>query len=157
MSDLTNIKPGDLVAIPSRSQTTFGHKHAPEVDHVIYRVTRRTPKQAKVCKIDGVYEIAIRVSDGYVIGENGYMVAQYATPEIVATHEAQIKLHLRYFAAKTKTEHLEKRLKLNLLTTAQLEALAEAWERIKAMGPKEAAQQPQAAADDVITKEGGAA
>lgn len=35
-------------------------------------------------------------------------------------------------------------------------AVAEAWERVNAMG-QEAAPQPQAAADDAITKEGGAA
>ena len=134
--NLTHIQVGYLVAVPTFHANRW--TRTPQIEHEIYRVTKRTETQAQAETLTGRATIRIRVADGKVIGEN-YKRAIEATPELVARHEAQIEHRKRHLVAERKLEDLEQALLRRMLTTVQLEAIAEAWEQVKAMGPKEAA------------------
>lgn len=74
------------------------------------------------------------MSDGKLLGE-GYVYAVRATPEMVAEHERQIDERKRWIDAKRRIDEIDcGAAAMRNLTTSQLEALADAWERIKAMG-----------------------
>lgn len=135
--NLTHIQPGDLIAVPINN-TNRWDRRTPKIEHEIYRVTKRTATQAEAVRIHGSITIRIRVADGKVIGQD-YTRAIEATPELVARHKAQTEHRQRHIVAKRMLEDLERALTRSQLTTVQLEALAEAWEQVKAMGPKEAA------------------
>lgn len=134
--NLTHIQVGDLIA--TRNMRNSFQNRTPQIEHTIYRVTKRTPTQAQAQTLHGTTTIRIRVADGKVIGKD-YTWAIRADDEMLARHEAQIEHRQRHLAAERVLEDLEHALTRRKLTTVQLEALAEAWEQIKAMGPKEAA------------------
>lgn len=134
--NLTHIQPGDLIAVPASNTNRW--TRTPLIEHEIYRVIKRTATQAKAIRINGSMTICIRVADGKVIGQD-YTRAVEVTPELVARHCEQTDLRQRHLVAERALEDLEHPLIRRKLTIDQLEALAEAWEQIKDMGPKEAA------------------
>lgn len=137
MSDLTHIQVGDTIATHNmRSRLSA---YTPHIEHQIYRVTKRTATQAEAFEIESgsSASIRVRVSDGKVIGKD-YTWAISADAEMVARHEAQVGFRQRYHEAARKLIDLEHALTRRKLTTVQLEALAEAWEQVKAMGPNAA-------------------
>ncbi len=132
MSNLTRIQPGDLIAA---SNTARNWGCAPSISHILYRVTKRTPTQAEAVNVHHErLTIRVRVSDGKIIGVD-YIKAVVATPEIIAQHNAQVEARNRWIKAKRRLEDLEgTRLAQLGLTVEQMEVLADAWERVKAMG-----------------------
>lgn len=136
MSDLTHIQVGDTIATHNMRRSFAGT--TPQVEHTIYRVTKRTPTQAEAAMLTGSATIRVRVADGKVIGKE-YVWAISADDEMLARHEAQIEHRQRHLVAERMLIDLEHALTRRKLTTVQLEALVEAWEQVKAMGPKVAA------------------
>lgn len=134
--NLTHIQVDDVIAVPASHANRW--TRTPHIEHEIYRVTKRTATQAEAVRLHGSLTIRVRVADGKVIGRD-YTRAIEATPELVARHCDQTDLWQRHLVAERKLEDLKRALNRSQLTTVQLEALAEAWEQIKAMDPKEAA------------------
>ena len=134
--DLRDIQPDDLIAIPICNHS-WGN--TPHVGHEIFRVIKRTATQAQAVKVtSGGSVVRIRVADGKVLGSRIYSRAKRASPELVAEVEAQSDLRRRHFIACNKLHDLDSS-SMRRLNTAQLEALADAWERVKAMTPEKAA------------------
>ena len=132
MTNLVNIQPGDLIAA-SNTARTWGK--APAIQHLLYRVTKRTPTQAEAVNVHNeLFKIRVRVSDGKIIGEDYYRKAVVATPEIIAQHNAEVAARNRRIKAQRRLEDLDTRMAKLGLTVEQMEVLADAWERVKAMG-----------------------
>ena len=130
MSNLARIQPGDLIAA---SNTARNWGYAPSISHILYRVTKRTPTQAEAVHVQNErLTIRFRVSDGKIIGQDYYRTVVFATPEIVAQHNAEVAARNRWAKARSRLEDLEDRH--SRLTVDQMEVLADAWERVKAMG-----------------------
>lgn len=126
---LTHIKVGDLIAIPVSNRSFV---NTPHVNHEIYRVIKRTATQAEIAKNDfRGSSIRIRVADGKVIGGRDYIRALEATPELIAQHKAQTEIRRRHIVSTRNLEDLRLALDRRTLTTAQIEALAAAWEHIQ--------------------------
>ena len=128
MPTLTHIKPGDTIATANRHHA-FGVS-VPRVKHHLWTVTKRTATQIVAEK--GSQELRVRASDGKVVGEN-WVYAIEATPELIAKTKAEQALLNRYYDASHACDELfQPSHRLNL-TVPQLEALAKAWAKIKAM------------------------
>lgn len=124
-----DIRPGTVLALSERNPIS----HWPQVSHALYTVSRVTPTQAIAVGERG--EIRVRRSDLGVVGQS-YARAAIATDEIQAKHAAQKRELARFRAAYRQTDDLIDRPLHQLnLSTEQLEALAAAWVRIKAMKP----------------------
>jgi len=132
MTNLVNIQPGDLVA-DNTSVRTWGN--APAIKHVLYRVTKRTPTQAEAVNVHNErLTIRVRVSDGKILGQDHRKVV-FATPEIVAQHNAEVAARNRWNETANRLRDLDGSSRIRLgLTVEQMEVLADAWERVKAMG-----------------------
>lgn len=135
--DLTAAQVGDILTIPARD--AWAMKNQPVVSATLYQIVKLTATQAVLAKYkqetSGLSEIRIRRADGGVIGKS-YTYATLATPEQIAKHEHEIAMVLRYGAARRRVDDLLDRPLHQLgLNTEQLEALASAWETIKAMAP----------------------
>lgn len=103
----------------------------PQVSHDFYNVGRLTATQAIAVGPRG--EIRVRLKDLGVVGEP-YQRAAIATEEMQAQHTAEQAELKRFKAAYQQTDDLIDRPLHQLnLSTDQLEALAEAWVKIKAM------------------------
>lgn len=124
----TPIQPGTVLAIPNTPTV----RHWPRVEHSLLTVSRVTATQA--IAVDGRgKEVRIRLKDLYLVGES-YTRAVIATDEMQVEHAAQTQELARFYAAVKKTNDLiDHPLHILKLNTAQLEALATAWESIKAM------------------------
>lgn len=123
----TEIKVGDLLAIPIRSSSW---SFCPNITNKIVRVERLTKTQA-VCGY-----VRIRLSDLCEVGGAGiFRRAVLATPEIIELNKSEAAMQKRYFAAKKKVDRLEGHavVEIRKLRIEQLEALGEAWEKILAM------------------------
>lgn len=130
MPTLTHIKPGDTIATANRHHA-FG-VNVPRVNHQLWLVTKRTATQI-VAENDN-QELRARASDGKVVGET-WAYAIEATPELIAKTENEQALLNRYYEASHACDELfQPSHRLNL-TVPQLEALAKAWAKIKAMAP----------------------
>ena len=128
---LTHIQVGDLIA-ETNKERNWGD--APPITQHLYRVTKRTPTQAEAVNVHHKHlTIRVRVSDGKIIGTD-YSTAVFATPEIIAQHNAQVAALNRWREARSRLQDLEGRYLHQLrLTVEQMEVLAEAWERVKSM------------------------
>lgn len=130
MTDFTHLQPGDHIAVAVSGRVW--PSHTPQITHRIYRVTKRTPTQAEAVNIHGdSHSIRVRASDGKVIGED-YVRATIATPELIEQHHQQVALRDRWYATNNRLDDLTE-VNLRKLTLEQREALADAWERVKAM------------------------
>lgn len=128
-TDLTNIKVGDKLAIREGNNWD---RHP--VDHRILVVERLTATQ--VCcanALGGNGEWRFSRSNGRQIGKD-YTYAEIATPELLAKNQAQLDASRRNREAEADLNDLfgkhAHQLKLSL---EQTEALARAWNEIKAM------------------------
>lgn len=126
MPDLTNIQLGDKVALYIRGGAMSSY---PRVTHKIYTVVKRTATQA-LADSSGT-QIRFRVSDGKLQGEN-YKNVILATPDLIAQVEQEEADLQRWYATSRRLDDLTEKA-LRELTLVQREALADAWERIKAM------------------------
>ena len=128
MQNLSHIQVGDVLATKNRNRYM---SFVPAVNYKLWKVTKRTATQI-VCE-KGAVELRVRASDGQIIGEK-YERAIEATPEIIATTNAEIDLEDRYLKAMRACDDLVNQPlhRLNL-STKKIEALAKAWEEIKAM------------------------
>lgn len=137
MTDLSNIKPGDKLAIISHSNR-YMDRGAPHVTHVIFTVERKTQTQIVLSRGPNSSEAArVRIKDACVIGKP-YTKAVEATPEILAEHKAQVEA-LRHYRMTTSvlSDLMGKQLHQLNLSIQQIEHLAKAWEEVKAMGQKQ--------------------
>lgn len=134
MTNPVNIQPGDLIAASNTARNWGGY--APSISHILYRVTKRTPTQAEAVNVHNErLTIRVRVSDGKIIGEDYYRRAVVATPEIIAQHNAEVAARNRWGETANRLRDLNGSSLIRLgLTVEQMEALADAWERVKAMG-----------------------
>ena len=132
MTNPVNIQPGDLIAA---SNTARNWRNAPSISHILYRVTKRTPTQAEAVNVHNErLTIRVRVSDGKILGQDHRKVV-FATPEIVAQHNAEVAARNRWGEAANRLRDLDGSSLIRLgLTVEQMEVLADAWERVKAMG-----------------------
>ncbi len=127
MTTAQNIQPGTILAFPERNPIS----HWPKISHVLYTVSRVTATQAIAVGLRG--EIRMRLKDLSVVGEPYARVA-IVDEEMQAKHDAEVTEYQRYRAANALVCDLIGRPMHQLkLTTAQLEALADAWVKIKAM------------------------
>ena len=133
MSNLTHIQPGDLIAA-SNTARNWGYA-APSISHILYRVTKRTPTQAEAVNVHNErLTIRVRVSDGKILGQD-YCKVVFATPEIIAQHNAEVAARNRWGETANRLRDLVGSSLIRLgLTVEQMEVLADAWERVKAMG-----------------------
>lgn len=133
MNDLTHLQPGDIIAIPDNERSWID---PPKIRHRLYRVTKRTPTQAQAANIhcpEGP-TIRVHIGNGRLVGES-YTYAMQATPEVIAQHEQEVAARRRWSAVRSRLMDLQgKHLHQLKLNTEQMEVLAEAWERVKAMG-----------------------
>ena len=121
------IRPGTVLALRERNPIS----HWPRISHDLYSVGRLTATQAIAVGPRG--EIRVRLKDLGVVGEP-YQRAAIATEEIQARHTAEQAELKRFRAAYQQTDDLIGRPLHQLkLSTDQLEALADAWVKIKAM------------------------
>lgn len=119
---LKDIKVGDLLAVPHANQRW--DNAAPNIDYDFWRVERLTKTQA-VCG-----RIRFRLTDGAKVGGGSFFDrVVIATPEMIEKHTEQVKMLNRYRSSKTRLQELD----IRKLRTEQLEALADAWEKILAM------------------------
>lgn len=126
--NFTNIKEGDKVALPAR-HAGFGYDT--KRSYEVLTVTKLTPTQF------AAGSLRFRKADGRMVGK-AYVYAVEATPEIVAQAAADQELARRHTNARARLNSLEGRFLHNLkLTIEQIEALADAWDRIQAMKPAE--------------------
>ena len=131
-NDLSHLKAGGMIAIDNKDRN-WGS--APYITRRLYRVTKRTPTQAEA--VNGHHEhltIRVLVSGGKVIGDK-WVCAIVATPEIIERHNAEVAARNRWNKARARLgdlvgTHLHQ---LNL-SVEQMEVLADAWGRVKAMG-----------------------
>ena len=122
-----NIQPGTVLALGERSPIS----HWPKISYVLYTVSRVTATQAIAVGPRG--EIRVRLKDLGIVGEPYARVA-IVNEEMQAKHDAEVAEFKRYKAANALVDDLIGRPAHQLkLTTAQLEALADAWVKIKAM------------------------
>lgn len=124
---LKDIKVGDLLAVPNKNQ---GWGNIPKIYYDFCRVERITKTQA-VCG-----KIRFRLSDGAEVGGGSYFYrAVMATQGMVEDHKAQVQARKRYLSARKRIEQLEDHavVEIRKLRTEQIEALADAWEKILAM------------------------
>ncbi len=121
------IKVGDYLAIPC-GNSSWGY--APKITHTIICVDRLTKTQA-VCSGN----VRIRLADMSIIGQGYCDCAVSATPEILEQGRKEVADRERYYAAKKRIELLEHRsvIAIRKLRIEQLEALADAWEKVLAM------------------------
>lgn len=118
---------GDLLAVKYRNPSWGGD---PQIEYNFLAVDRLTKTQA-VCG-----DARFRLSDGARIGSDSYFKrAVPVTPQMIENRAAQVAELKRYRAAKTRIERLEDHavVEIRKLRTEQIEALADAWERILAM------------------------
>lgn len=121
------IRPGTILALRNDYRISCW----PQVSHDLYSVGRLTATQAIAVGPRG--EIRVRLKDLGVVGEP-YQRAAIATEEMQARHTAERAELKRFRAAYQQTDDLIGRPLHQLnLSTDQLEALAEAWVKIKAM------------------------
>lgn len=132
MNDLTRLQPGDLIAIPNRNRDWT---NKPTIRHHIYRISKRTTTQAEATNIHATHmSVKVRVSDGKLVGQN-YVYAIEATPDLMAQHNKEVAALKRHNAARDRLSDLGgKHLHQLKLSAEQMEVLADAWERVKAMG-----------------------
>lgn len=129
MPNLTHLKPGDYLATDNREYGSTPGR--PRVSQTIWLIERETSTQLHA--VSSGRPITVRKSDGKVIGQN-YASAVEATMEMREKHRAQVATLLRYRQANALVNDLlGKELHQLKLTTEQLEALADAWLKIKAM------------------------
>lgn len=129
--DLSHIKPGDTLATGNR-QRWIGHEsNEPRVAYNLLPVTRTTATMIEA-ESSG-RPIKIRKADGKLVGHD-YTYAIEATPELIAEHRQQVTMYNRYRSAAIQLADLYGKAchQLNL-TTEQSEALATAWDSVKAM------------------------
>lgn len=130
MTTTPNIRPGAVLAVAERSH---GISHWPKVTNNLYTVSRLTATQAIAVGAHG--EIRVHLKNLRVVGED-YTYAAIASDELQARHAAQVAEVARYSAANKLVDDLIGRHLHQLkLTTEQLETLAKAWVKIKAMAP----------------------
>ena len=123
------IRPGTVLALGERNPIS----HWPKISYVLYTVGRVTATQAIAVGPSG--EIRVRLKDLGIVGEPYARVA-IVNEEMQAKHDAEVAEYQRYRAANALVDDLIGRPAHQLkLTTTQLEALADAWVKIKAMKP----------------------
>ena len=132
-NDLSHLKVGDTIAIPNTERNW--RSNTPPITHRLYRVTKRTPTQAEAVNVHDEHRVVrVRVSDGKQIGKN-YSRAVAATPDIIAQHNTEVAALNRWNKARARLGDLEgTQLRRHDLTIEQMEVLADAWDRVKAMG-----------------------
>lgn len=129
MTNLTHLKPGDHLATDNREYGSTPGR--PRVSQTIWLIERETSTQLHA--VSGGRPITVRKSDGKVIGQN-YASAVEATQEMREKHRAQVTMLHRYRQANALVDDLlGKELHQLKLNTEQLEALADAWIKVKAM------------------------
>lgn len=134
MSDhqnLSHLGPGDNLAIKNH-QRWMGHEsNEPRVAYKLLTVTRTTATLIEA--ENSGRSLKIRKADGKLVGQD-YEYAIEATPELIAEHRQQVEVFNRHQSAAIQLADLygKERHQLNL-TTEQSEALATAWESVKAM------------------------
>lgn len=124
---LEGVKIGDKILTPRF--VTWLPKGCPRLTMNIYTVVSET--KTMVTTADGR---RFRKSDGKMIGESyvhGELALAERLTELVAERDAEDK-HME--AYRTVQASLEKRLHHRAYTTAQLEVLVEAFERVEKMG-----------------------
>lgn len=129
--DLTHLKPGERIAIPVHARW---HSRGPQVSHEVYTVTRCTPTQLVATQEDRLsVEIRVHAATGRVVGRD-YTYVVHATPELLAQHAREKDMERRHRIALQRVDDLLDKVPHQLaLTTEQLEALADAWTKIKEM------------------------
>lgn len=139
--NLEGVKIGEHLAVKVYNRVDYVHK----VSRIIYRVTKITPTQV-VAEDTHRHsrEIRVRIKDGHIFGGGSFSYVEIATPEIIKQHNAEVAIVERYRAAVSVVDDLiNQPLHRLKLTTEQLEALAKAWQEVKAMAPKPADGEPQ--------------
>ena len=132
-TNLEDLRVDDLVAI--KNHHSFLHVGCPKVDFNLFKVTHRTPKQARITRVTAPgQEISIRLSDGKVLGES-YTTVFCVTPEMAAEHKEQLQQLKRWRKAVNRLGNLYGSPHIRKLTTEQMEHLADAWEKVQAMAP----------------------
>lgn len=128
---LTHLNIGDYVATTGERDGLSSFR--PQVTHNLWQIQKKTTTQMTCQIVGGTREIKVRIADGKIIGQN-YRNAIEATPEIIAARNEQARERNRYIKAERDLDDLiGKGLHLLNLSTAQIEALAAAWVKIKAM------------------------
>lgn len=128
---LTHLNVGDYVATAGEREALSSFR--PQITNHIWQIQKKTATQMTCQIVGGTREIRVRIIDGKIIGQN-YRNAIEATPEIIAARNEQVRERNRYIKAESDLEDLiGKGLHLLKLNTAQIEALAEAWTKIKEM------------------------
>lgn len=123
-----DIRPGTVLAAAHRH---YQSKHVPHITHDLYTVSRLTPTQAVAVGEAG--EIRVRLNNLRVVGTAFARIA-VATPEIRERNAAEKAELQRWNAAcRLLADLVGKELHQLNLSTAQLEALAQAWQHVKAM------------------------
>lgn len=123
------IQPGTVLA--TSASNPWGMSHWPKVSQSFFTVSRLTATQAIAVGERG--EIRVHLKNLRLVGQD-YCYAAIATKAMQARHAAEVAELARWRAAWDATDDLiGKELHQLKLTTAQLEALADAWTKIKAM------------------------
>lgn len=123
MDKFADIKVGDKVAIPTRSNR---YDRGPRVLFAIGTVIRVSAKQfaTRLCNV--------RKSDGLVIGSGGYQTAFLATDELIAEVAQQVAVRQAWMDATIKFNNMMGKLNNEKPSVEKMVELVAAFEKVMA-------------------------